>query len=173
LSASSIKEQGSVAMASAPSPLRETASIGTAALRSQIAKLHASVVVHRLVPDGYLVTQKRSKGSARLDPAQVQILKLWMADSRHWTHPYPSEAEKQCLAEQTSLKLSQVSDWFRNERKRTWLPLTRLEGSELGSLVAARGTQAGHHHVRDTASGRVRRIAGSASLVSPLLSAMA
>jgi len=51
-----------------------------------------------------------------------------MAEHAHWEKPYPTEAEKHDLSTKCELKLTQVSDWFRNERKRLWLPLMRRLG---------------------------------------------
>lgn len=94
-------------------------------------------VMHHLVPKSYLSLHRLSKGTGRLQREQVALLKGWVAHPENWLHPYPTEADKARLACEAGLKLSQVSDWFRNERKRTWLPLCRVEGSELGAAVEA------------------------------------
>jgi len=84
--------------------------------------------VHPDVPSDYLSDEKLLKGSGRLHPQQICTLKHWMADINHWEKPYPTEGEKNELAHKCTLKLTQVSDWFRNERKRLWLPLMRSLG---------------------------------------------
>lgn len=51
----------------------------------------------------------------------VVMLKTWLFE--HFLHPYPSDSEKQMLAQQTGLSRSQVSNWFINARVRLWKPL--------------------------------------------------
>jgi hypothetical protein len=38
----------------------------------------------------------------------------------HWDHPYPTDAVKIQLSEQTGVSVKQVSNWFINFRKRSW-----------------------------------------------------
>lgn len=44
------------------------------------------------VPENYLTELKLAKGTRRLKPEQVAILKYWMADAKNWPHPYPDES---------------------------------------------------------------------------------
>ncbi|EFC45999.1 predicted protein, partial [Naegleria gruberi] len=48
----------------------------------------------------------------------VDSLLKWLFDN--FSHPYPSDAEKDVLAEETNLTLTQVNNWFINARRRIW-----------------------------------------------------
>ena len=76
------------------------------------------------MPTEYLdVRSYDEKTSGRLPLETIMELKQWVAE--HWEDPYPSEAAKEVIASSLSLTKQQVSNWFRNERKRLWLPLKR------------------------------------------------
>lgn len=47
----------------------------------------------------------------------TNLLRTWL--DAHLGHPYPTEDEKQRLAEQTGLSIVQVSNWFINARRRS------------------------------------------------------
>ena len=51
----------------------------------------------------------------------VDSLLKWLFDN--FSHPYPSDAEKDVLAEETNLTLTQVNNWFINARRRIWKPI--------------------------------------------------
>ncbi|KAG6765393.1 hypothetical protein POTOM_029433 [Populus tomentosa] len=51
----------------------------------------------------------------------VAVLKSWLFE--HFLHPYPTDSEKQALAQQTGLSRTQVSNWFINARVRLWKPM--------------------------------------------------
>ncbi|KAL5342891.1 hypothetical protein BJX70DRAFT_238982 [Aspergillus crustosus] len=51
----------------------------------------------------------------RLPTNAVRVLKSWFRD--HRDDPYPSEIEKERLARQTGLSLTQISNWFNNARR--------------------------------------------------------
>ncbi|XP_050210084.1 BEL1-like homeodomain protein 9 [Mercurialis annua] len=51
----------------------------------------------------------------------VAVLKTWLFE--HFLHPYPTDSEKQTLAQQTCLSRTQVSNWFINARVRLWKPM--------------------------------------------------
>eukprot|EP00258_Populus_trichocarpa_P049606 XP_024465625.1 BEL1-like homeodomain protein 9 isoform X2 [Populus trichocarpa] len=51
----------------------------------------------------------------------VAVLKTWLFE--HFLHPYPTDSEKQALAQQTGLSRTQVSNWFINARVRLWKPM--------------------------------------------------
>ncbi|KAJ4295120.1 hypothetical protein N0V90_007130 [Kalmusia sp. IMI 367209] len=59
---------------------------------------------------------KKGAAAARFPRAAVKILKDWMI--AHIDHPYPSEEQKEMLAQQTGLTLSQISNWMANTRRR-------------------------------------------------------
>ena len=51
-----------------------------------------------------------------LDPAAVKYMNAWY--SEHQQYPYPSNQEKQEIAEKTGLAVPQVTCWFANKRNR-------------------------------------------------------
>ena len=77
----------------------------------------------------------------RLPRESVLMLKQWVSDN--WHAPYPTEIIKKDLAHRGGLSLTRVTDWFRNERKRLWLPCVRFrqehEGTALPFDVLSRG----------------------------------
>ncbi|XP_052200899.1 homeobox protein SBH1-like isoform X2 [Diospyros lotus] len=62
--------------------------------------------------------KKRKKGKLPKE-ARQQLLEWW---SRNYKWPYPSESQKQALAESTGLDQKQINNWFINQRKRHWKP---------------------------------------------------
>lgn len=51
----------------------------------------------------------------------VAVLKTWLYEN--FLHPYPTDSDKQMLAQQTGLSKNQVSNWFINARVRLWKPM--------------------------------------------------
>lgn len=76
------------------------------------------------VPDDYLDVELMAN-PGRLPPRVTMAMRQWMAEPENWLHPYPDDSEKTKLMAITGLDRTQVSNWFRNERKRIWLPLRR------------------------------------------------
>ncbi|MED6184766.1 Homeobox protein knotted-1-like let6 [Stylosanthes scabra] len=62
---------------------------------------------------------KKKKNGKLPKEARQQLLEWW---NRHYKWPYPSESQKQALAESTGLDLKQINNWFINQRKRHWKP---------------------------------------------------
>lgn len=58
----------------------------------------------------------------RLTRAAVVLLRKWMVTGHTWLSPYPSGPQIQHLEQETGMSQKQLRDWFRNERKRVWLP---------------------------------------------------
>lgn len=78
------------------------------------------------VPDGYLSLKNLpADGRNRLSLPAIRSLKEWFASASNWTYPYPDDSEKQRLSRKCGMTITQISNWFRNERKRVWLPLKR------------------------------------------------
>jgi hypothetical protein len=63
--------------------------------------------------------QQKKRGT--LPKEAVKVLRKWLFD--HFTHPYPTDEEKQLLSNQTGLKVAQVNYWFINARVRIWRPM--------------------------------------------------
>lgn len=55
-----------------------------------------------------------------LPKVSVEILKKWLYD--HFNHPYPTDGQKDELANASGLSLTQVNNWFINARRRIWKP---------------------------------------------------
>ncbi|KAL9657531.1 hypothetical protein ABK040_000959 [Willaertia magna] len=66
-------------------------------------------------------TLQRSKRRGNLPRHATTILKQWLFS--HFLHPYPTEEEKKELCLETGLTLTQVNNWFINQRVRTWRPM--------------------------------------------------
>ncbi|KAF6004571.1 hypothetical protein F1559_004415 [Cyanidiococcus yangmingshanensis] len=62
--------------------------------------------------------QKASRKRTPLPKHAVALFEAWAR--AHWDHPYPSDAVKIQLSEQTGVAVKQVSNWFINFRKRSW-----------------------------------------------------
>lgn len=63
-------------------------------------------------------TSSTKKKRPNLPIQAKDILSNWFRD--HVDHPYPTQAEKMDLSEQTGLSLQKVDNWFINERSRKW-----------------------------------------------------
>lgn len=55
----------------------------------------------------------------------TEHLRHWLI--QHKKHPYPTEIEKQKLAEETGLMVNQISNWFINARRRILQPMLKSE----------------------------------------------
>mmetsp|Transcript_901 Transcript_901/g.5629 ORF Transcript_901/g.5629 Transcript_901/m.5629 type:complete len:462 (+) Transcript_901:256-1641(+) len=66
--------------------------------------------------DGGVKAARRGKTREKLSPNALQILENWFTE--HLDNPYPCETEKQALATQCKISVSQVSNWFGNKRMR-------------------------------------------------------
>uniref|UniRef100_A0A7N0UAH4 Homeobox domain-containing protein n=1 Tax=Kalanchoe fedtschenkoi TaxID=63787 RepID=A0A7N0UAH4_KALFE len=66
----------------------------------------------------------------------VTVFKNWLFE--HFLHPYPSDTDKNLLAQRTGLSRNQVSNWFINARVRLWKPLVE----EIHTLDEQRGQPA-------------------------------
>lgn len=58
----------------------------------------------------------------------TEFLKRWLI--LHKKHPYPTEREKQKLADETGLMVNQISNWFINARRRILQPLLESENKQ-------------------------------------------
>lgn len=62
-------------------------------------------------------TDERKTNYSMLTDAAKNVLNQWYEE--HKTNPYPSEEEKQLLANHCGITLNQVKSWFANKRNRT------------------------------------------------------
>lgn len=68
------------------------------------------------------------ESSKRLPRRVTKVLKRWMMSPEHYENPYPDEANKRMLLEQTGITLKQLTTWFTNQRKRYWAPRRKERG---------------------------------------------
>jgi len=68
-----------------------------------------------------------SRKRSRLPPSSVAIFRHWLFN--HLESPYPSEEEKEELAQKAGLRITQVNNWFTNARRRI---LPREDGDTHG-----------------------------------------
>ncbi|XP_004711282.1 homeobox protein TGIF2LX-like [Echinops telfairi] len=68
--------------------------------------------------------QRKWKGF--LPPESIKILRDWLYEHRHSTHP--SAVENKMLSEQTNLSLRQISFWFINARRRILPQILQQDG---------------------------------------------
>lgn len=83
-------------------------------------------------------SHRRKKGTRRgtLHPEAKNVLKAWMFSPEHFAHPYPSEEEKEELANEAGIEVKQLSNWFTNARKRLWQPVLRQSGVEVKNFLS-------------------------------------
>ena len=68
------------------------------------------------MPSSCEVSSSKAR-SRQLNPCAVEIMTDWF--DKHIDSPYPTDEEKQALADLGGLSLSQVKAWFANKRNRT------------------------------------------------------
>lgn len=85
----------------------------TTRVSKSLQLLKASLPLELAQPGG---TTKKNK-SRLLCPKAVRLMSDWY--DRHQENPYPTDEEKQELAEKGGVSVSQVKAWFANKRNRT------------------------------------------------------
>jgi Homeobox KN domain len=69
-----------------------------------------------------ILMMNSNKKSTSLPNETVDYLKAWMMSPEHIAHPYPTDAEKSKIMQETGIELKQLTNWFVNNRKRYWKP---------------------------------------------------
>ncbi|XP_061998611.1 BEL1-like homeodomain protein 9 [Rosa rugosa] len=120
---------------------------------------HSQNPSHENLTNNFHLSEIRSQRG--LPENAVAVMRTWLFE--HFLHPYPSDSEKQMLAQQTGLSRTQVSNWFINSRVRLWKPMVE----EIHSLETQ---QAPIVSVSDTTSRNTRMAPSlcSSSLENPL-----
>lgn len=75
-------------------------------------------------------SKKKKKGKLPKEARQT-LLEWWNV---HYKWPYPTEADKNLLAESTGLDQKQINNWFINQRKRHWKPSEDMQLAVMDSL---------------------------------------
>ncbi|KAG5522136.1 hypothetical protein RHGRI_034354 [Rhododendron griersonianum] len=75
-------------------------------------------------------SKKKKKG--KLPKEARQTLLEWWNLHNQW--PYPTEADKNSLAESTGLDQKQINNWFINQRKRHWKPSENMRLAVMGNI---------------------------------------
>lgn len=86
--------------------------------------------------DGNGTTTNKRKASS-LPNETVEYLKAWIMSPEHIAHPYPTEAEKAKIMEDTGIEMKQLTNWFVNNRKRYWKPRVEARMREQKMLAKA------------------------------------
>ncbi len=71
-----------------------------------------------------------------LPPEAQEILSRWMFSPEHSEHPYPRKDEKEALAKEANVTVKQLTVWFTNARKRSWIPWRKGQGLQVLSYAA-------------------------------------
>ena len=100
-------------------------------------------------PRDYLVTNlpPDDARAGRLTRAAVQGLRGWMTQGRTWLSPYPTPSNIASLSERTGMSPKQLRDWFRNERKRVWLPFWQSRLSDPSCAWAVQRSSGGRANI--------------------------
>ncbi|KAL1804467.1 hypothetical protein DCAR_0936112 [Daucus carota subsp. sativus] len=75
-------------------------------------------------------SKKKQKGKLPKE-ARDMLLDWWKV---HYKWPYPTEADKNFLAESTGLDQKQINNWFINQRKRHWKPSEEMQLAVMDSI---------------------------------------
>ncbi|EGZ27148.1 hypothetical protein PHYSODRAFT_469217 [Phytophthora sojae] len=78
---------------------------------SQVSPYAMELAARNSMPKKRSSLSKRSK----------QLMHEWFEHNLH--HPYPTEEEKEWLAQEGGITLEQVNNWFINTRGRKWKPM--------------------------------------------------
>ncbi|XP_017514446.3 homeobox protein TGIF2LX [Manis javanica] len=121
-------------------------------VKTQIQDQGTSVVLKgNTSSNTVLASLDNKKKQKRYFPTEsVKILRDWLCD--HQLKPYPSEAEKLMLSEQTNLSFLQVSNWFVNARRRILPAMLQQNGNDPHQIILyhQKGKAANATHLQST-----------------------
>ena len=66
--------------------------------------------------DGKGIGKKKSKHNIALPKESIAVMKAWLY--AHVDNPYPTQADKDLMSEETGLTVKQINNWFINARRR-------------------------------------------------------
>ena len=81
-------------------------------LKAHFKRRHSQSIL--AIKDDFVSLKKTKK----LPEEAVNKLKTWWHANITW--PYPSDDDKEIFVQETRLDLTQISNWFINQRKRHW-----------------------------------------------------
>ncbi|KAL4895723.1 hypothetical protein BDV59DRAFT_143528 [Aspergillus ambiguus] len=84
-----------------------------------------------IAPQSEAVT--KTKTYQRLPPEGVKVLRTWLY--QHREYPYPTDREKEEIAERTGLDKTQISNWFSNTRRRKLIHLPHVEDTAVDNSL--------------------------------------
>jgi hypothetical protein len=87
-----------------------------------------------LYPDDEVGNNQVHHARSKLPSRATAILKQWLFEN--WYHPYPTDAQKRRLGEDTGLSVPKINNWFTNARRRI-LPKKQRGASRAFDAVAA------------------------------------
>ncbi|KAI8071163.1 homeobox KN domain-containing protein [Gilbertella persicaria] len=101
----------------------------------------------------------RRRRRENLPKEVTEYLKQWLI--MHKKHPYPTEREKQELADETGLMVNQISNWFINARRRILQPLLEYESHQQQKQRRKQQKQQQHYHHQQEQSANDYHLASS------------
>uniref|UniRef100_A0A1I7TJ26 Homeobox domain-containing protein n=1 Tax=Caenorhabditis tropicalis TaxID=1561998 RepID=A0A1I7TJ26_9PELO len=108
--------------------------------------------------------EQQGRKRRNFDKNTTDTLQNWFHD--HRTNPYPSDQEKAELAKQCNIKISQVNNWFGNQRIRSKQQAIRMEEEEQKRLAALAAEES---EAMQTALAAASTVATSSNLAAASL----
>lgn len=113
--------------------------------------------------------EQQGRKRRNFDKNTTDTLQNWFHD--HRTNPYPSDQEKADLAKQCNIKISQVNNWFGNQRIRSKQQALRIEEEERNRLaaLAAEEAQAMQNAIAEATAAASSSITAASLINLPLM----
>ena len=101
----------------------------------RLQRLRLEQLSNTVAMDSTSIRKPRSSSSSRpLDPHAVATLTAWY--QQHHQHPYPSEEQKEELAQRAGITKLQVKYWFANRRSRDSQQTTKVSPGYVDDLLS-------------------------------------
>lgn len=108
--------------------------------------------------------EQQGRKRRNFDKNTTDTLQNWFHDHRQ--NPYPTDQEKAELAKQCNIKISQVNNWFGNQRIRSKQQALRCEEEERKRLAAVAAEEARQKELEEQNAATEAAIAASTNLAS-------
>ncbi|PIC18786.1 hypothetical protein B9Z55_024555 [Caenorhabditis nigoni] len=109
--------------------------------------------------------EQQGRKRRNFDKNTTDTLQNWFHEHRQ--NPYPTDQEKAELAKQCNIKISQVNNWFGNQRIRSKQQALRCEEEEKKRLAAVAAEEARQKELEEQNVATEAAIAASTNLVNP------